>query len=399
MPNCIRAICFACLFFLSALRPCAQDSRTQYPRLLKNSYYNLSVGYINYRFTNQLMEPGFTVESIETPHLAVRLVFFGYHFNKNLSAQVSYMKPPIYVKYRNVNGDNSRHSVWMHYGTLTLKGNVPLLKKFSLYGEGGLGIVTRKGFAVNNITAVKDASYGTYSLGGGIDIHVGKKWDITAGTVYAPGNSKLKQPKTFFYLTGLRYNIQPLPTERTEENAKTNYIFPKNLLQFGYSTNALGYGVNNAVSKGPIAIFWGGKIEIEKGLWLRYQRNVFHTKKVFSLDAGTSVGWWRSNKNKEEFFSLSVYPVLRFTVLRTKPLDLYFNYSAAGPSYISRLTIDDKKSGRHFTFQDFMGMGVFAGKQRALNVELSINHYSNGNIFPDNAGVKIPLTFNLGYTF
>jgi hypothetical protein len=85
--------------------------------------------------------------------------------------------------------------------------------------------------------------------------------------------------------------------------------------------------------------------------------------------------------------------------LRTRPADLYFNYSAAGPTYLSALTIDDKKTGRHFTFQDFMGMGIFAGKNRNLNVEININHYSNGNIFPDNPGVKIPLTFNLGYAF
>jgi hypothetical protein len=390
---------FVCLLLLCALAAGAQDKRTQYPRLLKNSFYNLSLGYINYRFTNELMQPGFTAESIETPHLAFRLVFFGYRFNKNLSAQVSYMKPPIYVKYNNVNGDKGRHSVWMHYGTLTMKGNLPLSKKFSLYGEGGLGIVTRKGFSINNVTAVSDASYGTYSLGAGIDFKLGKKWDITAGTVYAPGNSKLKQPNTSFYTAGFRYNVQPLSDEKVEANAKTGYIFPKHTLQLGYSTNALGYGVNNAVSKGPVAIFWGGKIEIEKGVWLRYQRNVFHTKKVFSLDVGTSAGWWQSNKNHEEFYAFSIYPMLRFTVLRTKPLDLYFNYSAAGPSYISRLRIDDKESGTHFTFQDFMGMGIYAGKQRSLNLELSINHYSNGNIFPDNAGVKIPLTFNLGYSF
>jgi hypothetical protein len=200
-------------------------------------------------------------------------------------------------------------------------------------------------------------------------------------------------------MAGFRYNIQPLSEEKVVENAKAGYIFPKHTVQVGYSTNGPGYGVNNAVSKGPVAIFWGGKVEIEKGAWLRYNRNVFHTKKVFSLDVGTSLGWWRSNKNHEEFYTVSVYPLLRFTVLRTKPLDLYLNYSAAGPSYISRLTIDELKTGTHFTFQDFMGMGVYAGKNRNLNLELNINHYSNGNIFPDNAGVKIPLTFNLGYSF
>jgi hypothetical protein len=30
-------------------------------------------------------------------------------------------------------------------------------------------------------------------------------------------------------------------------------------------------------------------------------------------------------------------------------------------------------------------------------VGVKINHYSNGNIFTQNAGVKIPLTFSVGY--
>src|SRR5215213_7840342 len=143
---CIMFLLTATCVFSQADLTTRKDTRTQYPKLLKNSYYNLNVGYINYRFTNALLEPGFQAESIQTPHLAMRLVFFGYHFNKNLSAQVSYVKPPIYVKYKNVNGDLASHSVWMHYGTLTLRGNLPLAKKLSVYGEGGLGIVTRRGF-------------------------------------------------------------------------------------------------------------------------------------------------------------------------------------------------------------------------------------------------------------
>ena len=55
--------------------------------------------------------------------------------------------------------------------------------------------------------------------------------------------------------------------------------------------------------------------------------------------------------------------------------------------------------GIAFTFQDFMGFGVYLGPRRQFNVGVKINHYSNGNIFTENAGVKIPYTFNLGYTF
>jgi hypothetical protein len=399
MPKILRVCCCSVLFFLFFTQLHSQDTRTQYPKLMRNAYFNLSLGYIDYHFTNEQLEPGFQVESVETPHLAMRLVFFGYRFNKNLSAQVSYMKPPIYVQYKNVNGDKGSHSVWMHYGTLTVKGNLPVSKIFSPYAEAGLGIVTRKGFAINNTHVVKDASYGTYSLSGGFDFHVNPKWDITTGVTYAPGNSAVKQPHTLFYLAGFRYNVQPLSEEKVKANANTGHIFPRTLLQLGYSTNAFGYGVNNAVSKGPVAIFWGGKVNIKEGLWLKYQRNIFHTKKVFSLDVGTSAGWWRSNNEKESIYTLSVYPMMRFTVMRIKPMDLYFNYSAIGPSFISRVNIDSKETGTHFTFQDFMGMGVFVGNKRNVNAEISINHYSNGNVFPQNAGLKIPLTFNLGYCF
>jgi hypothetical protein len=74
-------------------------------------------------------------------------------------------------------------------------------------------------------------------------------------------------------------------------------------------------------------------------------------------------------------------------------------YSVAGPTFISHTEIDGNATGKHFTFQDMMGVGLFAGKKRQLNAEINIGHYSNGNLFPENAGVKIPLTFNIGMAF
>ena len=120
---------------------------------------------------------------------------------------------------------------------------------------------------------------------------------------------------------------------------------------------------------------------------------------MFSFDAGVSAGYWKSNEKKEEFYTLSVFPTLRFTALRSKPADLYLFYSVAGPSYISKKIIDEKDGGKHFTFQDMMGIGSFLGKEKKINAEVSIDHYSNGNIFVYNRGVKIPLTFTIGYAF
>jgi hypothetical protein len=71
----------------------------------------------------------------------------------------------------------------------------------------------------------------------------------------------------------------------------------------------------------------------------------------------------------------------------------------AGPTYISRIEIDSLEIGKRFTFQDFMGVGSYIGKNRRVDIEVRIAHYSNGNLFPKNEGVMIPLTFNLGWTW
>ena len=392
----VLSIC-ALVVFISS-QTTAQDARAQYPKFLSNSYFNINIGYFNYPFSSEQLEPSYSVGVIEVPHIGVRVVLLGHQINQYLSAQVSYMRPVKYVKYKNINGDKTDHFVWMHFGSLTAKAQLPLNNKLSVFGEAGLGILSRSGFEVNNQPVVRDASYGTLIAGGGLQFKLNNKWDFLLSANYIPGKEKFRQPHTVYYSVGFKYNMRPLPAERVATNASGGYIFPKNILQVGYSTNHFGYRVNNFVSK-KVPIFWGGSVEIERGTWMRYTRNVYHTRKVFALDVGTSFGWWRSKKNKNEFFTLSVFPQFKFNLLRTKPFDLYLNYSLAGPSYISERIVDDLNTGRHFTFQDFMGMGIFTGKKRNINAEININHYSNGNIFTENAGVKIPLTFNLGYSF
>jgi hypothetical protein len=59
-----------------------------------------------------------------------------------------------------------------------------------------------------------------------------------------------------------------------------------------------------------------------------------------------------------------LFPLLRFTAVRSKGADIYFDYSVAGPTYISTAIADDQNTGRHFTFQDFMGMGAFIGSHK-----------------------------------
>ena len=279
--NAVVTLLILCLI---AIRTSAQDKRAQYPSFLANSYFGVNIGYINYPFTNEHLEPGFEAESVKIPHVAVRINLLGYRINDYLSAEISYTRPVNWVEYHNINGTTARKSIHMNIGGLTLRGRLPLTNKLAVSGEAGLAIVTRSGFKINNVPAVKEVSYASVLMGGRLQYHLNKKWELGLTAALSPKNDDAKQPATTFYSLGFNYHMNPLAPEKVARNAKSGYIWPRNLLQVGYTTNGLGYGVNNFVSEGVIPIFWGGDAQVEKGLAIHYQRNVFYTRKVFSLD-------------------------------------------------------------------------------------------------------------------
>src|SRR3954466_14019400 len=151
----------------------ADDTRTQYPAFMRDSYVSLRGGWIGYLFSGTQLEPGFQAESIEKPRPAIRLDFFGHHFTKNFAAQVTYMRPGQFVEYNNINGKNGNHPVsnayagltleWDQrlngknrshpcaktYAGLTLEWDQPLPGKLSAYLEGGYGIPIRSGIIID----------------------------------------------------------------------------------------------------------------------------------------------------------------------------------------------------------------------------------------------------------
>jgi hypothetical protein len=382
----------------SAIAQPSEDTRTQYPRLLQNSFISINVGAIDQPFSQAQLEPGFHAASIEVPRADVRVMLIGHEFNRVISAQASYMRPLNYVTYADVGpGDVDRHHVRVNFGAVTLKARLPVARRWSAYGEGGLGFTSRTGFSLGDTPVVTDAHYASLLLGGGAEYRLTPSWDLTGGVTFSPGRDDVRQPHTIFYSSGFRYTVRPLPAERVDANRDAGVIFPRHVIQVEYSSGT-GYEVNDFVSR-KVPIFWGGHAKVDFGIAPHYERNVFHTRRVFALDVGASAGFYKTRQNNDRFVTLSVYPLFRFTFLRARLADMYFVYSLAGPTYISKVILDDLNTGRHFTFQDFMGIGWFAGANRNLNLGVKINHYSNGNIFTQNAGVKIPLTFSVGYAF
>ena len=393
---------FSILLLTFSLNIKSQDNRAQLPSALQKMYFEVNIGSMYYPFSQSNLEPGYTFQSVKIPHTAVQLVLFGYDFNDALSARITYMRPVSWVRYNYIiNGIEEpltgSKTVWMNYGGLTLKYKYRFNDHFNMFAEGGYTIVTRHGFSDINGPVIKDAKISSYVIGGGLTYDFTDKLGLSISSTFSPKSTNEKQPASTFIAAGLIFHLQPYTEQQLEETSNSGYIYPKQVIQFGYSNNMLGYGINNALEK--VHLFWGGSVKVRQGFSFNYQRNIFHAAKVFSMDWGVNFSMWQSDLNREESFTLSIFPVLKFTFLHSKPADAYIYYSIAGPTYISKSIIDNKLTGENFTFQDNIGLGVFFGEKRNLNAEIKIGHYSNGNIYPNNPGIKIPLSLNLGYAF
>jgi len=391
------AALLAIVFSLGRIGYAAQESRTQYPWWLKNSYIDFGVGYQHYPVSLGHFNTDSRI-SVRVPPLSVRLTLLGHNFSKSFSAQIMYLRPVKWVVYHEIDGISSARSPTNIAG-LTGRWTTPLQGPVSLYWEGGLGVVTRNRASLYGRNLVEEANYPTVLTGLGAKYRLNRVWDIQLGGVYLPPKKKFHQPSTMAVSLGAVFNMRPLSADQVKERMVADRLFPKHLLQFGAATNRFGTGVNRFVSGKTMPIFWGGLAEVEKGYAARYQQNVFHGKKIFALDLGLSVGQWQSIGQKTSFVTFSAFPQFRFVLLRSKPADFYFSYSLAGPTYITKSEINGHQTGKRFTFQDLMGAGLYAGRQKEFNFEVGIGHYSNGNLFPRNAGIKIPLTFSAGYVF
>ena len=221
---------FLCAHRSSFAQP--DDTRTQYPALLQNSYITINVGAIDQPFSQAQLQPGFRAASIEVPRVDVRVMLIGHEFNRFVSAQASYMRPLNYVKYTSVApGDVNSHSVRVNFGGVTLKARAPLGVRWSAYGEGGLGFTSRTGFSLGATPAVTDAHYASALVGGGFEYRITPSWDLTAGLTLSPGRASVNQPRTLFTSGGFRYTMRPLPPDRVAANRDAGYVFPRQVLR------------------------------------------------------------------------------------------------------------------------------------------------------------------------
>ena len=381
--------------------------KSQPTNFLGNSYYSINFGGIFYPFTNKNLPNGFKTETFSKNWFSGRMLL-GHKLNEKLAVQFGVMRPAAWFKYDNINNIGYDRSVWMNIWSLSLKKNFNISDKISLYAETGIANVSRIGFEINNQIIYPSARFGSIIYGFGAHYKLSDKWKLNLNTTFVPESKKHNQPSISQVSAGFEYHIQKLPKEVAIAYANNKkYFFPNNILQLSYGTGKIGFGVNhffgmslkvgNFESFG-IPVFWVGDVKATSAFSLTYQRLIYRSERIFSLDWGVSVTTFNTSISKS-IYAFSIFPTLRFYLLRRKGYDLYTNYSLIGPTYLTKSNIDNLKTGPKITYQDTMGLGVFFGKERKYNFELRIMHYSNGNFFTENSGVAIPIQFTLGKTF
>jgi hypothetical protein len=72
------------------------------------------------------LEAGFSVSSVAIPPVGVRVNLIGHRFNKYLSANIHYMRPVEWVKYKNVYDKDLRKAI-DNYNALFKNKNLPAI--------------------------------------------------------------------------------------------------------------------------------------------------------------------------------------------------------------------------------------------------------------------------------
>ena len=182
-----------------------------------------------------------------------------------------------------------------------------------------------------------------------------------------------------------------------------DWPYPKNELKFGYYNRGFIY---LDCPHPPSPIFWEALAKVKNGIQLNYQRLLYDNGGRFGVFIGAGFSRYKSF-DTNYIYAESLFPVLRYWFIRTQHVDLYFDYSVAGPTILSHRTIGEEENGvvkekdlgGYFIFQDFLGLGAVMGRRHAFNIDVRLVHYSNGDILPRNPGFDVPIMVYLGYSF
>ncbi len=375
------------------------------PRFFNHSWLGLNIGVKNTDFTAADFQSGFDF-STKDDTLVAMAVNIGHYITPNWAWSLSLMRGVHSNKFSDpdpeaVAGMDISSETGSVSETLLALSILPMLhlpNDVDVYAQAGVGMISRDGFSLQGIPVVSDANIVTGVLGAGVIYGLHYDWQLVFSALYALPVDSEQQPGIFYAAIGMNYL---LVEDKKTVPQKSDAIFPLNFIEISYVNDDWFY-IDAAPYFTPptgIPIFFDGSIKVAQGLELIYERNFFHTARYFSLEWGAAIAAWQTCDLQQDFYTVSIFPELKWWLWRSPRADFYFSYSLAGPSYISNRYLDDQDAGSHFTFQDFLGFGAFLGQDKQISVSLKIVHYSNGNLLPNNPGVDVPVMLGIALRF
>ena|SRR3990167_7695249 len=150
-------------------------------------------------------------------------------------------------------------------------------------------------------------------------------------------------------------------------------------------------GITASVGRGGPNTLRGGRAS------LQWQPQILN-QQIFSLYFELSAAHWVVNYHTDKSISIAALtPVLRIYYAR-RYFSPYFE-ATAGPAYMSRTRLGQRRLGSHWTFQDILGFGTTFGSQHQFDTSFRFLHYSNANLASENGGIDVWFLGTVGYHF
>jgi len=169
-----------------------------------------------------------------------------------------------------------------------------------------------------------------------------------------------------------------------------------------FSVNEVAFGIYNKAWKvdiptPPSPLFWKASHNVSSGKMLTYLHLIYHKNHFFTIQGGGTMAHWQGGG--DNLYTISALLEFRLWLNLKPSWRLYFLYSVAAPTLMSNTHFNHTRFSTNFVFQDMMGIGMQLGQHHAFHIQAIIIHYSNGNLFPINGGIEVPLLISVGYSF
>ncbi|MCH9617249.1 MAG: hypothetical protein SP4CHLAM5_07720 [Chlamydiia bacterium] len=145
-------------------------------------------------------------------------------------------------------------------------------------------------------------------------------------------------------------------------------------------------------------LMWNARLKVDRSIMMGFEQPIYAYKKHIELYSGISCGYMQTLRNYQDTIGVvSAYLLARLYIFRSDIFNGYFIYSPAGPSLLTKAKFASTSFSNNFVFQNQFGIGASIGKNAETEFFLKLYHYSNGDIFPINGGIDIPLVIGMSF--